>query len=69
MEYLFVGAHPESLASGRPLVFGDLVDATELSEEDSYLADRLITPAPDQKSAPAPLPEATEPEPTTTEAK
>jgi hypothetical protein len=68
MEYLFVGAHPESLASGRPLVFGDLVDATELSEEDSYLANRLIKSAPAQP-APAPLPEATEPEPTTTEAK
>jgi hypothetical protein len=60
--YLFVGTHPEFLASGRPLVFGDPVDADALSEEDSYLADRLV-------KSDTPLPEATAPEPTTTEAK
>jgi hypothetical protein len=66
MEYLFVGTHPESLASGRPLVFGDLVDAGALSEEDAYLADLLVTP---DATPAAPSSEATEPEPTTTEAK
>jgi hypothetical protein len=63
MTYLFVGAHLEHLASGRPLLFGDTVDISELTPEDAQLADQLA----EQPAAPA-VPEAPAPEPTTSEA-
>jgi hypothetical protein len=62
MKYTFVGLHPETLASGRPLVFGDTVDSDVLSQADARLAPLLVEPA----SAPAPEP-APEPEPSTPE--
>jgi hypothetical protein len=42
MPYTFVGAYPRHLASGRPLVFGDVVDASDLTPEDELLADLLV---------------------------
>lgn len=61
--YVFVGVTPRNLASGRPLVFGDTVDAAELTPEDESLKDQLVT-----ELAPVATPEATEPEPTNSEA-
>lgn len=66
MKYTFVGLHQESLASGRPLVFGDEVDESELTQADARLADLLIEPAATAAPAPAPTPApepAPEPEP------
>lgn len=62
--YVFVGVTPRNLASGRPLVFGDTVDAAELTSEDESLKDQLVT----DSATPVATPEATEPEPTTSEA-
>ena len=52
MQYEYVGVTPCTLASGRPLVFGDVVDDSDLAPEDEYLASLLPT---------APAPEASEP--------
>lgn len=55
MKYTFVGTHPESLASGRPLVFGDSVDSKELASEDAHLASLLVdAPAPAKPATPTP---------------
>ena len=63
MLYVFVGVTPRNLASGRPLVFGDTVDAAELTLEDESLKAQLVT-----EPAPVAEPEATEPETTNSEA-
>ncbi|MGZ4530808.1 MAG: hypothetical protein ACXVXP_00480 [Mycobacteriaceae bacterium] len=68
MKYAYVGVTPRHLASGRPLVFGDAVDASELSREDAPLAEWLVTDEREPE-APADTPEASGPESTTPEAK
>lgn len=75
MKYLYVGSHPDFLASGRPVTFGDILDADELDQVgDAHLAPSLVdapdAPAPaSPPAAPAAKSEATAPESTTTEAK
>lgn len=71
MKYVFVGSHPETLASGRPLVFGDPIDASELSHQDAYLAPLLVeSVVPPAPTAPKVVAlEALAPEPTNSEAK
>lgn len=58
MHYTFVGTHPEFLASGRPLAFGDQVDAQDLVAEDKRLAPLLIAESTESTSTP-PTSEAT----------
>lgn len=66
MRYAFVGGTPRHLASGRPLVFGDVVDASDLTPEDQPLTP-LLCALGDEPTA-APDPEATEPSISTPEA-
>jgi hypothetical protein len=42
MKYAYVGAYPRHLASGRPLVFGDVVDDKDLTPEDKRLTEFLV---------------------------
>lgn len=64
MKLTFVGGTPRHLASGRPLVFGDVVDESDLTPEDEPLRVLLTS---DEPTA-APDPEATEPSISTPEA-
>lgn len=53
MKYAYVGVTPRTLASGRPLVFGDEVDASALEPADEALKALLIQ----QPEPPAPTPD------------
>ena len=61
MTSVYVGTYPRHLASGRPLVFGDVVDAKDLTAEDDALKPFLVEQASE--------PKATGPDTTTTEDK
>lgn len=58
MKYTFVGSHPETLASGRPLVFGDSVDRGELDGLDNRLEHLLVEVAPPASQPASPAPES-----------
>lgn len=62
MTYLFVGSHSETLASGRPLVFGDTVEPEAVTEADERLRPLLVDHTPSEAPAPEPEPEPTTPE-------
>lgn len=57
MKRTYVGVTPRHLASGRPLVFGDVVDASDLTQEDELILEFL--------SEPSAAPETEAPEPAT----
>lgn len=59
MKYLFVGGHQDSLASGRPLVFGDEIDEKDVTEADKRLP---LVSTPEPTPAPTPAPAPTTPE-------
>lgn len=62
MKYAYVGATPRTLASGRPLVNGDVLDEGELELVDEATRPYLV-PLPEVTQAPpAPPVEVTEPE-------
>lgn len=60
MKYVFLGVTPRTLASGRPLVFGDELDVSDLTPEDEALRPLLAEvieeapPAPDPEPTPDP---------------
>lgn len=61
MLYTFVGPHPESLESGRPIFFGDVIQDDDYATCDERLQ-RLfapkVAPAATPTPAPAPAPSA-----------
>lgn len=61
MTYEFVGTHPESLASGRPLVFGDQVADNALTDADAHLKPLLVEVPSPAAPAPTPAPAASDP--------
>lgn len=61
MQYAYVGVTPRNLASGRPLVFGDAVDASELTPADEALQAQLVEA---EQPAPVTTPSITTPEAT-----
>jgi hypothetical protein len=54
MTYEFVGTHPESLASGRPLVFGDQVQSADLTDDDARVKSLLVEVPTSAPAAPSP---------------
>lgn len=60
MTFTYVGLVPRHLESGRPLVFGDVIDSLEPTDQErlgEWLADTSTTPAPFE-----PEPALTEPD-------